>query len=167
MMMKHVQRHLPRSKRSSASGVTIIEILLVIALGSLLIGLVILSLGKVNTAEALDKSADTIVSALSEARSMTLSSVADSRYGVHFDPDQVVLFRGAVYDPGASTNVPTALNARVTIQNIALSGGGSEVIFDKLTGKTSYNGSVEVALKGATTTYKTIIISATGLAERN
>jgi prepilin-type N-terminal cleavage/methylation domain-containing protein len=148
-------------------GVTIIEILLVVVLGGLLAGFVALSLDKVNTAEALDKSADTVASVLNEARSMTLSSVGDARYGVHFDTDQVVLFRGTSFDPNASTNVPTALNTRVAIQNISLNGGGAEVIFDKLTGKTSYNGSVQVALKSATTTYKTIIISATGLTERN
>ncbi len=148
-------------------GLSLIEILLVIAIATLLTGFVALSLGKVNASEALDKNADLVISVLNEARSMTLSSVGDTRYGVHFDANQAVLFQGASYNSAASTNVPTQINALVTIQNISLAGGGSNVIFDRLTGKTSYTGSIQVALKSATTTYKTITIASTGVVDRN
>ncbi len=154
----HTSRH---------KGITLIETLLVVVLGTIVTGFVALSFSKVDEHEALETGADTVVSVLSEARSLTLSAAADTRYGVHFDTDQVVLFRGATYSSSASTNVPTQLNAKVGLRNIALTGGGSNVVFNRLTGATSHSGSFEIYLKSATSTYRTINISATGVSERN
>ncbi|MEK7135100.1 MAG: type II secretion system protein [Patescibacteria group bacterium] len=147
-------------------GFTVIEIIIVLAIGALLTGFVALSFSKINEHEALNTNADLIVSILNEARSMTLSSVGDTGYGVHFDIDQVVLFRGAVYSSGSATNVPTTLNSRVAMRNISF-GGGSNVIFSRLTGATAQAGTLQVYLKSATTTYKTISVSAIGVSERN
>jgi prepilin-type N-terminal cleavage/methylation domain-containing protein len=152
--------------KSKNKGFTVIEIILVLALGALLTGFIALSFSKVNEHEALDTNADLVVSVLNEARSLTLSSVGNTRYGVHFDADQVVLFSGASYSSGAASNVPTALNPRVALRNISF-GGGSNVVFDRLTGATSQSGALQIYLKSATTTYKTISVSATGLSERN
>lgn len=147
-------------------GFTVIEIIVVLALGALLTGFVALSFSKVNEHEALNTNADLVVSILNEARSMTLSSVGDTSYGVHFDAEQVVLFRGTTYSAGASTNVPTTLNPQVAMRNISF-GGGSNVIFKRLTGATDQAGTLQIYLKNATTTYKTISVSATGISERN
>jgi Tfp pilus assembly protein FimT len=148
-------------------GITLIETILALAFITLITGFVVISFGKVNANEALDKSADLVVSVLNEARFMTLSSVNDARYGVHFDSNQVVLFQGPTYNPSASSNVPTLLNAQVGIQNVSLSGGGSEVVFNRLTGETSQTGSLQIYLKSASTTYKTVNISSVGISERN
>lgn len=147
-------------------GFTVIEILVVLALGALLTGFVVSSFSKVNEHEVLNTNSDLIVSILNEARSMTLSSVGDTGYGVHFDTDQVVLFRGTSYSSVSATNVPTALNSRVAMRNISF-GGGSNVVFNRLTGATAQAGTLQIYLKNASTTYKTISVSATGISERN
>lgn len=147
-------------------GFTLIEIILVLAIGALLTSFVALSFSKVNEHEVLNTNSDLIVSILNEARSMTLSSVGDTGYGVHFDTEQVVLFRGATYSAVSGTNVPTALNSRVALRNISF-GGGSNVVFNRLTGATAQSGTLEIYLKSATTTYKTITVSGTGVSERN
>lgn len=146
---------------------TLIETVLVLVLLALVTGFISLSFSQINEKEALDKNADLVVSVLAEARSMTLSSIDDSRYGVHFDANQVVLFRGSSYNSSATTNVPTLLNPLVGIQNISLNGGGSEVVFNRLTGETDNSGSLQIHLKNATTTYLTLTVGATGLSERN
>lgn len=148
-------------------GFTLIEILVVLALGALVTTFVALSFSKVNATEALDKNSDLVVSVLHEARAMTLSAVDDTRYGVHFDEDKAVLFRGAVYSAASATNVATTLNSQVGIRNISLSGGGANVVFNRLTGATAQYGTLEIYLKSAPTTYLTITISGTGVAERN
>jgi len=147
-------------------GFTLIEIIVVLAIGAFLTGFVALSFSKVNEHEVLNTNSDLIVSILNEARSMTLSSVGDTGYGVHFDTDQVVLFRGTSYSSGAATNLPTTLNSRVALRNISF-GGGNNVVFNRLTGATAQSGTLQIYLKSATTTYKTISVSGTGISERN
>lgn len=137
------------------------------AIAAALTTFVALSFSKVNETEALDKNADLVVSVLTEARSMTLSSINGYSYGVHFDENQVVLFQGNVYNSTASTNFPTSLNSLVGIQNVSLVGGGNEVLFNKLTGATAQSGTLQVYLQSATTTYKTVTISPTGITEKN
>ena len=148
-------------------GFTIIEILLVLTLSTFIIGFVSLSFSKINENEVLDQSTELVVSVLNEARTMTLSAVDDSRYGVHFDTSQVIFFKGATYDSAAANNVPTLLNSLVGIGSITLVGGGSDVVFNRLTGATNQAGTLRVYLKSATTTYRTVIVGVAGLVERN
>ena len=148
-------------------GFTLIETVLVLALMALLVGFVANSFSKLNANEALDKNVDLVVSVLNEARTMTLSSINDARYGVHLDMTQAVLFSGDTYTPNTASNVETSLNALVGVRNISLSGGGSEVFFNRLTGATSQSGTFQIYLKNATTTYRTITVGATGIIERN
>jgi len=148
-------------------GFTLIEVVLVLALGALVTGFVVLSFSKVNATEALDKNTDLVVSVLNEARTMTLSAIGDTRYGVHFDSNQVVRFQGTSYATTTSSNVQSTINTQVGIRNIALNGGGTNVAFDRLTGGTTQSGTIQIYLKSATTTYKTVTVSVTGLIERN
>jgi prepilin-type N-terminal cleavage/methylation domain-containing protein len=148
-------------------GFTLIEMLLAIVLLGIAVTFVVLSFGKLNAEQALDTSVESAVSVFSEARSMTLSSVNDSQYGVHLESAQVVLFKGSSYSSSDSANVPTTLNSQVALRNITLSGGGSDVVFNRLTGATAKTGTFELYLKSATTTYKTLTVGATGLVEPN
>ena len=124
-------------------GFTLLEILFGIAILAIAITIVTLSFSKINENIALDKSVDIAILVLDEARSSALAAKSGSQYGVNIESLQ--------------------LNPLVGIRNISLSGGGTSVIFNKLTGATSQSGSFEIYLKETSTTYKTINISTTGI----
>ncbi len=146
-------------------GFTLLEILFAIAIITIAITIVTFSFSKLNSQQALDKSADLVVSTLNEARSLTLSSKGDSQYGVHLEASQVVLFVGSTYSSSAPTNVVTSINSLVGIKNITLVGGGADIIFKRLTGGTDQTGTLEVFLIANTGSFHTITISGTGVVE--
>lgn len=146
-------------------GYTLIEIILAVAIGTILLGLTVTAFKSAATSQSVDKSAEIVVSALNEARSSTLSSKEASSYGVHFGTTDVTLFKGPTYVSGVSTNQVRRINQGTTISNITLSGGGSDVIFTRLTGGTTQTGTL-VVKNTASTTSKTITISGTGNVDR-
>ncbi len=148
-------------------GFTIIETLLAIIILGIAVTMVTLSFSKIQSHQALEKSSLLVLSVLSEARSHTLSAVSDSRYGVNFQNDQLVLFRGTSYATTTSTNVFTTLNPLVGIRNIYLAGSSTSVVFERLTGKASVSGTLEVYLRSDPTLFKRITITSIGLAEEN
>lgn len=146
-------------------GLTILEILFAISIITIAVTIVIFSFSKLNSSQALDKSAILVVSILDEARSLTLSSKSNDQYGVYFEASRVVLFKGATYSPSDSSNVATELNSLVELRNFNFGGvGGTSVVFKRLTGGTDQPGSVKVYLKASPTgTFHTVSISATGV----
>lgn len=148
-----------------SKGFTILEILFALFIITLAITIVTFSFSKLNSSQALDKSATLVVSILDEARSLTLSSVNDSQYGVNFEDSQIVLFKGSIYSSSDSSNVVTELNSLVGLRNITLYGGGTSAVFKRLTGDTDQAGTMELFLKATPETFHTITIENTGIAE--
>ncbi|MDP3874951.1 MAG: prepilin-type N-terminal cleavage/methylation domain-containing protein [bacterium] len=146
-------------------GFTVLEILVAISIIALAVTIITISLSKLNSSQVLDKSATLVTSILDEARSLTLSSKDDSQYGVYLEDSQVVLFKGATYSQSNPTNVVTSLHSLVGLRSIILSGGGTSVVFKRLTGNTDQAGTAEVFLKSSPTTFHTITVSATGIVE--
>ncbi len=144
-----------------------LEIMFVVAIAALAVTIITISFYKLNSSQALDKAAALVVSTLDEARSLTLSSKDASQYGVHFEPSQVVLFKGATYSPSDSGNVAADVHSLVSLRNITLSGGNTSVVFKRLTGNTDETGTVEIFLKAIPETFRTVIISGTGIVELN
>jgi prepilin-type N-terminal cleavage/methylation domain-containing protein len=146
-------------------GFTMLEMLMVIAIMALAIIIVSLPFGNLNSTQALEKSASLAISVLDEARSMTLSAVDDAQYGVRLESDSLILFKGASYSASDPENVVTPLNVMVGLRDISLTGGGVSIIFNRLTGNTAQTGTFELYLHSDTTTYRTISVSGTGIAE--
>ncbi len=152
--------------RSNAStGFTLIEILIVIGIFLIISSIVFFSFSNLNKVQALDKSAMSVASVLEEARSLTLSSKDSSQYGVFFDDDEVVLFKGEDYDPNEIVKT-VSLNPLVEISEI-FGGDADEVVFERLTGKASEEGLVVVSLKSDSEVQKIIKVYLTGLVEIN
>lgn len=149
----------------SESGFTLIEI--VIAIGVLAIIGTTIFVGFSTATESADlkTSAFKVVDALQFARTRTIASLASSQYGVHFEQTQYVLFRGATYNASDPDNIVYPLSLRVEIADITLAGGGSDVVFDRITGKTTQNGSVTVRLTADPTQLKIVEISTAGRAD--
>jgi prepilin-type N-terminal cleavage/methylation domain-containing protein len=153
------------TKASKQNGFTVLELLLVIAVSLVLVFLIFNSLGNYRKKEALRNMPTAIRSILAEARSLTLSSRTDDVYGVHFDADKIVRFKGAVYSSADPSNNPLVLDRATTISAIVLTGGGAEVLFEKRTGETDQYGTITLELVSDASQTRTITIHPTGLIE--
>jgi prepilin-type N-terminal cleavage/methylation domain-containing protein len=153
------------TKVASRAGMTLMEILVSIAILSVLLGIVSASFSTYSRSQAVDKTALKVSSLLTEARSNTLASKSGLQYGVYFDTTRVVMFEGATYAAGAATNKVLAFDSSAQITNVNLVGGGSSVVFDKLTGKTTQYGTTTIALPSDLSKSKMVVVHQTGLVE--
>ncbi len=141
---------------------TIVELLIAIAVISVLFIIIVSAFSSFNRNASVVSSTQIVLSGLGEARTKTLASQGESVYGVHFGVDSVTLFKGSVYNVSDPENEEKKLPAQTTIGNIALQGGGSDVVFIRLTGATDQYGTVSVSEPSASVT-KTITIEQTGV----
>ena len=148
-------------------GFTILEILLTLFILTLVVTIVIFLFSRLNSSKALDGSANLVVLTLDEARSLTLSSVGNSQYGVHFADSEITLFKGSAYSSSDPSNIATELNSLVGLRNIILSGGGTDIVFTRLTGRTDEPGTLQVFLKNSSESFLTITVSSSGVVESN
>jgi hypothetical protein len=108
---------------------------------------------------------ENIITLLNEARSKTLASLDDSEYGVHFEANRMVLFKGNLFTEPDPDNKETVFNPTVYISNISLTGGGVNVIFNRLIGKTDEDGTITIALTSDPTINNVVHIYSTGSME--
>jgi len=142
------------------SGFTLIEIIVAIGVLAIVGSTLFIGFSRATESTDLKTSAFKAVDALQFARTRTIASLASSQYGVHF-----VLFRGATYNASDPDNIVYALSSRVEIADITLTGGGSDVVFDRITGKTAQNGTVTVRLIDDPLKLKIVQISSAGRAD--
>lgn len=145
-------------------GFSLIEIIAVTAIGLILISVVLFSFSSFRNSKIIDVSADQVFSVINEARVKSVSSEDYSRFGIHFEVGKVIFFKGDSYVSQNPANVEMELSSLVEISDISLSGGGSNIIFQKLTGKTGNYGSLRVRLKSDNSKYKIISVKSTGIA---
>lgn len=143
-------------------GITLIEILAVAAIVLLLSSLALASFGRFRAQKTMDVAVEVVMTVFSRAHLDTISSKGDLQYGVHLDPDKAVYFIGPTYASGAATNVLYPLNPVLEIANITLVGGGSDVLFNRLSGGTGQSGTFEVRLKGSTVVRTVVTVNGTG-----
>ena len=147
------QIHAPyRNKGSGAgsnlqSGVTFAELLIVLGILVILIAITFPVFRIFQRESDLGNSSEKIINILRVAKNKTLASEEASQYGVHFEADKYVLFKGASYNPLAPENEIHNLPSSIEIYEINLAGGGSEVVFNRLTGATNQFGQVSLRLK--------------------
>ncbi len=148
-------------------GFTLLETLLTLGIVAIIAAISLMSLSNFNKDKVLAIEAEKVLSLITKARSLTLAAKDGSAYGVHFEERKTVLFKGGSYSSGASTNQIQLLNDEITISAIALTGGGAEVVFQKLTGVTTQNGTVTLAAIRDASQTKIITIAVTGIAYSN
>lgn len=150
-----------------ARGFTAVEFLIVLSILAFLTTIIFASMSSFRSVKALQIVSEDILSLMDEARSNTLSAKDSYAYGVHFEPSAIVLFRGTVYSSSDPNNKTVDIDGAVEISNISLAGGGANILFQRLTGKTSQNGTVIIRLKSDTSKTKTILIETSGVASSN
>ena len=140
---------------------------MVVAITVMVAGLMMFSFSSYGSTEAISKDQARVVSALEKARAMTLDSYKSSQYGVHFGTSTVTIFSGVTYSAANSANIVTNLNSKVKIKTVAVVGGGSDIIFNRLTGETNQTGTTTLSLISSASTTRSVTVFATGLVQPN
>lgn len=154
-------------KLQPKKGFTVIEFLIALAVLAILATIIFTSMSSFRNSKALQMVAEDALSLLDEARGDTLSAKDGYAYGVHFESSKIILFRGTTYSSSDSNNKIVDIDGAVDVYNISLAGGGSDVLFQRLTGKTSQAGTVMIRLKSDNSKIKTIAIEISGIASSN
>lgn len=147
-------------------GFSLIEVIIVIAIFTVLFTITSTAFSRFNNNQALNRSVSEATSILDEARALTLASKNNTVYGVHFQSDKVILFTGQIFSDLDPDNKINIISSRVFISNIALLGGGNEIIFQRLTGKTEQNGTITLSLISDSSKSKIITVQVSGIIEQ-
>lgn len=141
----------------SARGFTLIEVLLSVAIISLITGMSLPVLASFNDRNDLDLTAQGIVSQLRRAQTYARAVNGDSQWGVYAQNGSAVLFKGSSYAArDTSYDEPTTISPTVTVTGL------SEFLFAKLDGTPSTTGSVTLTNTNTNET-RTITINAKGM----
>ncbi len=144
---------------------TLMEILVVVGLMMLISGISIAVLSSLLSKQRVEKDAESAYSYLQSARNQTLVGEAGSQYGVAFATTTITLFKGTSYTQGDPNVVTFTFLNNSVFQNVRLTGGATQVYFNKLSGKPSATGTIEVVSKNDPALKEVIIIHASGLTE--
>jgi Tfp pilus assembly protein FimT len=144
-------------------GITLVEVLLVVALLTLFSTFVIISFSGLRQNQALKNAEEELRALFIEAKSRTLGSEDSSSFGVHLEASRAVLFKGETFTEPSDDNKEYTLNSSVELVNITLSGGGSDVVYERLTGGVSTAGTFILRRVADTTDFVTFTITQTGV----
>lgn len=131
------------SQMNKKNGFTLIEMIIVIALMAILALTAIPVITGYQTDAKLASTASRIISTLRYSQNKSIVGEGTSTWGVHFDTTSshfFSIFQGSSYASGTNTE-PVYLTDGVSLSNISITGGGNDIIFTRLTGKTSTDGS--------------------------
>jgi len=145
-------------------GFTLLEILISIAVISIVSVLVVSGFSSFRESAQLNEAQSQILGIFRDARNRTLSSEKNTQYGVHFETSRVVLFSGSSYNSDLPSNEPYLFPFLTRISSISL-GGPVDIVFARLTGATSASGTVTIESISNTAKTKIITILSSGIAE--
>lgn len=153
-----------RQTPNALKGFTVVELLVVVAITAMIAAIVIASLNNFRERQVPKNSIGEIAGLLERARSLTLASKDETVYGVHLLTNGAYLFKGTIFSSSSVDNIFVPLDALVATRS-TLVGGGSKIVFDRLTGKTSQYGTIDIYLVSSTTQKRTITVHQTGIIE--
>ena len=148
-------------------GLTIIELLTVVAI-LIILSSISISLFRIFQKESgLTNAAEEIINMLRFAQNKTLASQESSQWGVYFStsssPQEYILFKGSDYasrDP--AYDQVHKIPEKIEIYEVDLTGGGSEIVFEKVLGNTDSSGNISLRLKEDTSKTRQVIVEQSG-----
>ncbi len=143
-------------------GFSLVEVLVVLAIISIIAVFVIISLGQFSKEKVLEGEADKIIRVLRLAQSKTLASEGKNSFGVHFDSDKFIFFKGEAFIEGAPDNEINLLPADLEITEVNFNEGNQSVVFARLTGMTANQGSAKIRMIGDNSKNKVIFVDSSG-----
>jgi prepilin-type N-terminal cleavage/methylation domain-containing protein len=148
-------------------GITALEMLFVVSILGILFAIVLPQFSKMKENQVMKNATGEIISALHNAQSQSLASVDSVEYGVHFQSDKVIIFKGKIFSTEAEDNKIINIILPASISNIILddvSYSTGEIYFERLSGVPDKVGIVTVSTSSMS---KIITISATGAVSIN
>ena len=142
-------------------GISLVEVLFIIGIVVLMAVISYPQFSKIKSLQVVKSAGGDVISSLEKAQSQTRASLNSSAYGVHFQSDKIIIFKGTTFSANDGNNQAINIISPATISNISLTGGASDIYFNRLTGKPSASGTVTISVASASVS-KTITISATG-----
>lgn len=144
-------------------GVTLFEVLIAVTIIGVITGLAIISLSNFREAQALKDAKTNIFTMFDQAKSRTISSENFSVFGIHLEAGSVTVFEGSSYDVDDPNNSVFTLDGTLELVNIVLNGGGSDVVYERVTGSVNTTGTFDVRLINDTSQSTTFTILPTGV----
>lgn len=156
-----------QKNNQSQSGLTLVEILVVISILVLLAMIVIPSYRNYQKQIDVGFEAESIESILRDAQGQAMAVVNGENHGVYFNQaqEQYYLFEGTVYNPASESNITYSLSDKVEFASIDLNETGHTVVFDQLSGSTNNNGTIVIQYKDDSDIQRTITVTAEGKVE--
>ncbi len=149
--------HILKSSRAEL-GFTLIELMLSITIITLLAGLSLPVYASFTNRNDLDLATQNVAFALRRAETYSRGSKSDSQWGVEFQSNKAILFRGTNF-AGRDTSYD---EPAVIAPSVALS-GLSEVLFNKLSGLPTTTGNIVLSLTTSGGDTRTVNINAKGV----
>lgn len=146
-------------KQRGQKGFTLLEILLVIAILSIIVVVSLSSWQSFSDSTNLGNTAKMIEAKIKLAKSESLSATNDVNYGVHLEADSITIFPAdAAYVSGGPDNQVFPLTDGAEIYN----GIGNDIIFSRLTGVTANSGTIGIRIAKRPSKTKEITINTQG-----
>lgn len=145
-------------------GFSLLEAIITLAIIALMLAVVMPQFGKSRETQVLNTAVGDILSAVSQARAQTLASVDSSSYGVRFEADEVIIFKGTNFSANDPNNQNISIVSPASITDVTLagaSGASGDFFFNRLSGAPSKSGTITIASPNFS---KIITITATGSA---
>lgn len=139
-------------------GFTLLELLLSVAILTLLTGLSLPVYESFVRRNDLDLTVQSAVGSIRRAETYARANNGDSTWGVRFLPTGVTLFKGATYATRDST-----LDETISLPGTVTLSGLSEVVFSKLNATPSTTGSVIFSSTANDT--RTVVVNAEGMVD--
>ncbi len=150
------------TKKQKTRGFTLIELIIVFAIMSIIAVLALISVRQFSKDDALSSQADKIIRILRLAQNKTLASEGKSSFGVHFEVDKFILFKGDAFVDGAPDNEVNLLPSDLEMAEINFAGGNQFVVFARLTGMTANQGSAKIQFISDAANAKVVFVDLSG-----
>ena len=146
------------------SGFSLIELLTVLGLATLFLTMSVGVYFSFRQRNQIDIESQKVASALRLAQNKTLAAQNFETHGIHFDSavETYTFFEGATFDSMDPDNEVVPLENNTEFSNIQLADGGVDVIFDRVSGRTTQYGFVEIVDVRDATIIRTLCIEGEG-----
>lgn len=131
-----------------SDGFTLIEILISVGIIALIGSLGLVSFIGSRRIRDLNVGTQSALAVMRLAQSKTLAAEGGEPWGVHLESDKYTLFPAQnSFSVMTASNTVYILPSTLEIANISLAGGGQDIIFQRITGKTAQSGAFELRVK--------------------
>jgi len=146
--------------RSIKNGFSFIEILVVVAIVLVLALVAFTSLSALHERNLLRDAGSTLMFHLEESRARSVAGTGGEAHGIYFGNNYYVQFMGT-YVPSDPSNVVHQLDPALTL-TIDILNSEDEIIFSRITGRSSSAASLSVALQSDPTKERVVLVGAGG-----